>query len=181
VGGDVGDVDDLGREEMRQRVEAPEELFGIGLVVEAAHVGQHRPGPQIAHGKGRGDEGQVVGIEHPGHGREGRGQDKDEELVAGDVHTHGLGRLLGGVQGAQGPADAAVQQIHGQPDDAAQRRGHNAEQGHVLLDLPAEQRQPRNADETGRATGHGHGLGEKDGQNDAEPQGGHGQIVAFQL
>ena len=88
-----------------------------------------------------------MGVEDSGKPRKGRGKNKDKQLVAGDVHAHGLGRALGGVQGAQRPPDAAVQEVEGQPDEKAQDHGHEAVQGHVLAQFPAEQRQARYAHE----------------------------------
>jgi len=52
-----------------------------------------------------------MGVEDSGKTRKGGGQHKDQKLVIGDVHAHGLGRPLGGVQGTKRPADTAVQRM----------------------------------------------------------------------
>ena len=70
-----------------------------------------------------------MAIEGAGHAREEGGQNKDHQLIVGDVHAVGLGRDAVVADGHNGPAVAGVLQVHHDDDDQEHQDNAVGQQG----------------------------------------------------
>ena len=152
---------------------------------DAGHAAQDHHGHQLdgkheAEGR-RCDEIEAVGKEGPGQGGVEGAPDEDLELQAGGVHPQGLSCGLAVVQGPDGPAGAGVHQVGAQGQNYPQNNPDQEVKAPGGVEGEAGQGQGGDAAEARRPPGEPIGLVQDDVHDDAEPEGGHGQVIAPEL
>ena len=109
-----------------------------------------------------------------------RGQHEDGDLVADHVHTHHAGGDLRAVQRTQGAAEGGVDEVEGCPHAHRQQDRHHPVPVLVTVEFEAEQAEGRYRHAVGAAGPLGL-VAQGDVEDDAQAEGGHGQVIPLQL
>src|SRR5699024_1438343 len=113
--------------------QGPEDDGGDDGAADGAHAAQNHQdqdlnGHVVVEGSGL-VVGEAVAVKGAGHAREEGGQNKDHQLVIGDVHAVGFGGDPVVADGHNGPAVAGVLQVHHDDDDQEHQHDAVGQQG----------------------------------------------------
>ncbi|MNN60834.1 hypothetical protein D3C81_1760400 [compost metagenome] len=131
--------------------------------------------------EGRGvHEALGVGVEPAGKGGEECRDDEDHQLGTEGVHAHGLGHQLAALERADGPAFAGVEEVLGDQHGDQQQGPDQVVDLLALIQLPAQQRDRRQAADAGMAA-EGFQGAEQVVERQAPGDGAQRQVVAGEL